>query len=226
MGIFDALTTAVAGLQAQSFALQNISGNIANSQTTGLQGNQHRFQDLVSQAAINVADRRRRYREFGRHQHRSGDDPEHHRLDRHGGQRPGLFRGRPSRRRRQPADLLRHRQLYPGRRLQINANGNLVNSAGYYLMGIPVDPTTGNPLGSVPQVLQFNNNFIPAVADDLRHLPANLPSHAEVGVLVARRFRSQSARRRAPRCREQIAGTGATIKPVSTCTRHRHGAAR
>ena len=35
MGIFDALTTAVAGLQAQSFALQNISGNIANSQTTG-----------------------------------------------------------------------------------------------------------------------------------------------------------------------------------------------
>ena len=35
MGIFDALTTAVAGLQAQSFALQNISGNIANSETTG-----------------------------------------------------------------------------------------------------------------------------------------------------------------------------------------------
>ncbi len=31
MGIFDALTTAVAGLQAQSFALQNISGNIADS---------------------------------------------------------------------------------------------------------------------------------------------------------------------------------------------------
>ncbi len=43
MGIFDALTTAVAGLQAQSFALQNISGNIANSQTTGLQGNRHQL---------------------------------------------------------------------------------------------------------------------------------------------------------------------------------------
>jgi hypothetical protein len=28
MGIFDALNNAVAGLQAQSFALQNISGNI------------------------------------------------------------------------------------------------------------------------------------------------------------------------------------------------------
>src|SRR5579883_951428 len=52
MGIFDALTTAVAGLQAQSFALQNISGNIANSQTTGYKETDTAFQDLVSQAAL------------------------------------------------------------------------------------------------------------------------------------------------------------------------------
>ena len=38
MGLFDALTTAVSGLQAQSFAMQNISGNIANSQTTAYKG--------------------------------------------------------------------------------------------------------------------------------------------------------------------------------------------
>ena len=31
MGSFDALSSAISGLQAQSFALQNISGNIANS---------------------------------------------------------------------------------------------------------------------------------------------------------------------------------------------------
>ena len=37
MGIFGALTTAVTGMRAQSFALENISGNIANSQTTALQ---------------------------------------------------------------------------------------------------------------------------------------------------------------------------------------------
>src|SRR3974390_1410106 len=53
MGIFDALTTAVAGLQAQSFALQNISGNIANSQTTGYKETDTSFQDLVSAAAQN-----------------------------------------------------------------------------------------------------------------------------------------------------------------------------
>ena len=35
---------------------------------------------------------------------------------------------------------------------QVDANGNLVNSAGYYLMGVSVDPKTGNPLGNVPKV--------------------------------------------------------------------------
>src|SRR5262249_16484183 len=47
MGIFDALTTAVTGLQAQSFALQNISGNIANSQTTAFKRTDTQFEDFV-----------------------------------------------------------------------------------------------------------------------------------------------------------------------------------
>src|ERR1700674_2982981 len=51
MGIFDALTTAVGGLQAQSFSLQNISGDIANSQTTAYKGTNTAFQDLVSAAS-------------------------------------------------------------------------------------------------------------------------------------------------------------------------------
>ena len=35
MDLFTALQTSVSGLQAQSYAISNISGNIANSQTTG-----------------------------------------------------------------------------------------------------------------------------------------------------------------------------------------------
>src|SRR5438067_11853879 len=50
MGIFDALNTSVAGLQAQSFALQNISGNIANAQTTAYKGIGTSFIDLVHEA--------------------------------------------------------------------------------------------------------------------------------------------------------------------------------
>ena len=47
MGLFDALTSAVSGLQAQSFAMQNISGNIANSQTTAYKGVNTSFEDLI-----------------------------------------------------------------------------------------------------------------------------------------------------------------------------------
>ena len=50
MGIFDALTTAVSGLQAESFSLQNISGNIANSSTIGYKGINTTFEDMIPYA--------------------------------------------------------------------------------------------------------------------------------------------------------------------------------
>src|SRR5258708_6634203 len=51
MGIFDALNTAVAGLKSQSYALQNISGNIANASTIGYKGINTTFEDLVAQSS-------------------------------------------------------------------------------------------------------------------------------------------------------------------------------
>src|SRR6202012_5924258 len=59
---------------------------------------------------------------------------------------------------------------------QVDANGNLVNGAGEYLMGVPVDPKTDNALGSVPTVLQFQNNFLPSQATTSIQYAANLPS--------------------------------------------------
>ena len=50
MGIFGALTTSVAGMRAQSFALENISGNIANSQTTAFKRIDSSFLDLIPDA--------------------------------------------------------------------------------------------------------------------------------------------------------------------------------
>src|SRR5713226_758395 len=47
MGIFGALTTAVTGMRAQSFALENVSGNIANSQTTAFKRIDTSFEDLI-----------------------------------------------------------------------------------------------------------------------------------------------------------------------------------
>ena len=50
MGIFNALSTAVTGLSAQSYALENISGNIANSQTVGFKRVDTSFVDLIPDA--------------------------------------------------------------------------------------------------------------------------------------------------------------------------------
>jgi flagellar hook protein FlgE len=60
---------------------------------------------------------------------------------------------------------------------QPNKNGYLVNGAGYYLMGIPIDATTGNLAGSVPQLLQFKNDFLPAQPTTEIDYRANLPAY-------------------------------------------------
>jgi flagellar hook protein FlgE len=178
MGIFDALTTAVSGLQAQSFALQNISGNIANSQTVGYKETDTAFQDLVSAAALG--------------QQTAG----------------GVFAGSVASNTvqgtiqnetvstdmaidgngwfvvAQPSGSAGGTQQqfsgvnYFTRRgdFQLNQNGYLVNGAGYYLEGIPLNPATGNPTASSPQVLQFNNDFLPAQATAQISYQANLPS--------------------------------------------------
>lgn len=49
MDLFTALQTSVSGLQAQSYAISNISGNIANSQTTGFKRIDTSFVDMMSE---------------------------------------------------------------------------------------------------------------------------------------------------------------------------------
>lgn len=51
MSLLGSLTTAVSGLNAQSQALSNISGNVANSQTTGFKRLDTTFEDMVTQSA-------------------------------------------------------------------------------------------------------------------------------------------------------------------------------
>jgi flagellar hook protein FlgE len=47
MGVMNAMLTAVTGLSAQSYALENISGNIANSQTVGFRRVDTSFVDMI-----------------------------------------------------------------------------------------------------------------------------------------------------------------------------------
>jgi flagellar hook protein FlgE len=178
MGIFDALNTAVGGLQAQSFALQNISGNIANASTTGYKGIDTSFEDLIPDSTTpskQVAGGVTAFAQatittqgtvssttVGTNMAINGD---------------GFFSVQKA------SSVVDNVPVFTGvtdytRRgdFQVNANGNLVNGAGYYLMGVTVDPKTGNPTGNVPQVLQFQNNFIPAQATSAIQYAANLPT--------------------------------------------------
>ncbi len=177
MGIFDALTTAVSGLSAQSFALQNISGNIANSQTTAYKGIQTSFQDLVSddlpsqQIAGSVLSNSVPTNNV------QGDIQNASTSTYMAVNGDGYFIVE------KPTTFTDNQPVFSGVNLytrrgdfQLNQNGFLVNGAGYYLMGIPVDPSTGNPTGSIPTTLQFSNNLIPAQETSQIQYNANLPS--------------------------------------------------
>jgi flagellar hook protein FlgE len=178
MGIFDALNTSVAGLQAQSFALQNISGNIANAQTTGYKGIGTNFVDLVPDSTTpdrQVAGSVTAYARatissqgtvsastVATYMAINGD---------------GFFSVQKATGTTDNSPVFTGVTNYTRRGdFQVNANGNLVNGAGYYLMGVAVDPKTGNPLGNVPQVLKFQNNFVPAQATSTIQYAANLPT--------------------------------------------------
>lgn len=178
MGIFDALNTAVSGLQSQSFALQNISGNIANASTTGYKGIGSSFEDLIPNATTASRQNAGGVTAFAQatittqgtvsassvatNMAINGD---------------GFFNVQKATAVVDNAPVFSGVTDYTRRGdFQLNANGNLVNGAGYYLMGVAVDAKTGNATGNVPKVLQFQNNFVPAQATSAIQYGANLPT--------------------------------------------------
>jgi flagellar hook protein FlgE len=178
MGIFDALNTSVGGLAAQSFALQNISGNIANASTTGYKGIDTSFEDLIPDSTTPQRQVAGGVTAFAQQtittQGTVSASSVATNMAING---DGFFSVQKA------TGVVDNVPVFSGvtdytRRgdFQVNANGNLVNGAGYYLMGVDVDPKTGNPTGNVPHVLQFQNNFIPAQATSAIQYGANLPT--------------------------------------------------
>jgi flagellar hook protein FlgE len=178
MGIFDALNTAVAGLQSQSFALQNISGNIANASTIGYKGINTTFEDLVAQSAGPSSQVAGGVQAFSQQTLTTAGTVTASTVATNMAiNGDGFFSVM------MPTSIVDNQPVFNGVTdytragdFQVNANGNLVNGAGYYLMGVTVDPKTGNPEGSVPTILQFDNNFVPAEATSALQYAANLPT--------------------------------------------------
>jgi flagellar hook protein FlgE len=178
MGIFGALTTSVAGLKAESYALENISGNIANSQTTAFKRIDTSFLDLIpqtgndAQLAGSVTSKSRSTNTIqGGVQ--SAAVATYMAINGDGFfavQKPGSFSDN--------SPIFTGVNNYTRRGdFSLDKNGYLVNGAGYYLEGVPIDATTGNPSGGAPQILKFQNDFLPSQATTKISYRANLASY-------------------------------------------------
>ena len=178
MGIFGALTTAVGGLRANSYALENVSGNIANSQTTAFKRVDTSFLDLIPQTSSTAqlaggVTTQSRSTNSVQGDVQTASVATFMAINGNGFfavQKPGNFTdGTPV---FDGVDRYTRRGDF-----QIDKSGYLVNGAGYYLQGVPIDPTTGNPSGSSPQVLKFQNDFLPAQETTRIDYRANLASY-------------------------------------------------
>ncbi len=178
MGIYGALATAVSGLKAQSFALEHVSGNIANSQTIGFKRTETTFADLVPDSpyykqlaggvqvftrATNNVQGDIRAAEVPTFMGINGD---------------GFFIVE------KRADVADGNPVFSGvdyftRRgdFEFDRSGYLVNGSGYYLKAIRVDPQTGNLVGSLPEPVRITNDFLPASVTTEIDLRANLAAY-------------------------------------------------
>lgn len=181
MSITGSLYSGVSGLKAQSSAIGTISDNISNSNTTGYKGVNAQFETLVTNA-------------LGRTSYTPGGV-----LPRpiQGIDRQGLLQSSSS-----TTDIgiagkgffLVSNQLSSTGTLsssasraftragsfQIDKQGNMVNTAGYYLLGVPTDtkgnPTTSNP--ALSAVTPVNVGTLTGIASPTKNLSfgANLPA--------------------------------------------------
>jgi flagellar hook protein FlgE len=177
MGIFGAMLTSVSGLRAQSYALENISGNIANSQTTGFKRVETSFVDLIPDMPF----RRELAGSVGTYARLTntvqGDlqttgVPTHMALNGEGyfivQERVGFANNKPV---FNSSDLFTRRGDF-----SMDKDGFLVNGAGYYLKGSSINPVTGEIAGNANGVVSISNEPIPAKRSTEIIYKANLPT--------------------------------------------------
>ena len=177
MGILTAMNSAVGGLGAQSFALENISGNIANASTTGFKRKDTSFGDLVRSNTSNAA----RVTSGGvtatsRSTITLDGDVQGSKVDTHMAiNGTGFFcvsadplDGSLGARYTRAGDF---EQYYDSR----NGQTYLRNGSGYSLMGQIIDQTTGKPIGD-KTVITIDKTSQSAKATEKITYKLNLPT--------------------------------------------------
>lgn len=191
MGIYGALSSAVTGLRAQSHALENISGNIANSQTTGYKRIETSFVDLIPDAPLKsqvpgavLAQSRGTNNIQGDIQTSSNETFIALNAN-------GFFVVEPKVGQSDGNSVFAGSNFFTRRGdFEIDKDGLLVNGAGYYLKGLDIDRATGNISGSVPGVIKLSNAFLEANNTKIINYQANLPQLPKTALYNANTYNS------------------------------------
>lgn len=179
MGVFGALNAAVSGLRAQGSALENISGNIANSQTTGFKRQDSSFFEQVAGIASTQSNQIAGSVTFSsRATNDIQGDLQQSDIDTHiAVQGDGYFVVQ------EPTGTIDGVTTFSGQDLYTRAGdftrtneGFLQNGAGYVLQGFNVD-AQGNT-GSLLEPIQIDESVtFPAIATSEVSISGNLPSN-------------------------------------------------
>ncbi|MEP2704790.1 MAG: flagellar hook-basal body complex protein [Roseibium sp.] len=178
MGIYGAINAAVSGLTAQARALENISGNVANSQTVGYKRLDTTFSDLVSGGGSTQASQVSGTTiATSRATNSVTGDITSSQVDTYlaiNGE--GYFVVSKA------ADFVDGSTTFDdatfftrGGDFEVNKEGYFVNSGGYFLKGYPLDPLTYNPIGDAPAVIQIDDAPLAAKSTETVNFQANLP---------------------------------------------------
>ncbi|WP_150526472.1 flagellar hook protein FlgE [Roseibium sediminis] len=182
MGIYGAINSAVSGLFAQSHALENISGNVANSQTTGYKRLDTTFADLVSgggsrqatqvsgttyatSRATNTLQGDIAARDVDTYMAINGE---------------GYFVVTSANSVVDGTTNFEDTDYYTrAGDFERDRNGYMVNSSGYFLQGYELNPDTGNPIGDNPEVIKISDQPLAARKTTGITYQANLPPTPE-----------------------------------------------
>lgn len=182
MSVFNAISTAVSGINAQSTAFSNLSNNIANSQTVGYKADSTAFQDFVSGQLINSS------RNEGNSDSVAAVTIQH--VDKQGTATvsndslamsidgSGLFNVTKSPSNTSSSASLNQTRYYTRNgEFYEDKNGYLVNTSGYYLSGYamqqvtdPKDPT------NTQMISQLSNQLTSVNVSNVEYHPISNPT--------------------------------------------------
>ena len=178
MSLLGAMSTAISGLNAQSAAFTNISDDVANSQTTGFKGVNTSFIDYLttSTATTNLSGSvvtRPDYLNNVQGSISQSADPLALAIDGQGFFAVSEQNGSGA----NNAPTFSQQQYYTrAGDFSLDSNGFLQNSAGAYLNGYTVDPTTGQVNSSTLAPITVKQTQFQPVATTSVSLLANVPA--------------------------------------------------